>query len=211
MQLAQQNGQLAATQRSQLQTELETAQEEKTQLAQQNTDLASKLETQLKKAELNLPQDDSPIPSPPPTKESKTPNFPESQFDRSIEAAREKELLKEFVLGYLRTVAINDTSIQRPYFAVQVNFYGRGVLDSSSLEASTQRYHEEWPIRKWTPRGEAKVVQSKNPNLFLVYQPFTWNVSDGSQHSHGNAVLYFRIRKSSEGGFRIVHVEQLDR
>ena len=211
LQLAQQNAHFVAAQRSQPQTELETAQEEKAQLTQQNTGLANKLETQLKKAELNLPQDDSPIPSPPLSKESKTPNFPESQFDRSIEADRDKELLKEFVLGYLRTVAINDTSIQRPYFAVQVNFYGRGVLDSSSLEASTQRYHEEWPIRKWAPRGEAKVVQSKNPNLFLVYQPFTWNVSDGSQHSHGNAVLFFRIRKSSEGGFRIVHVEQLDR
>jgi len=134
-----------------------------------------------------------------------------SQSDRSAEASGEEERLKEFVLGYLRTVASNDTSIQRPYFAEHVNFYRRGVLDSSSLEASTQHYHDEWPIREWTPRREAKVVRSRNSNLFVVYQPFRWKVSDGSHNAHGNATLYLRIRKNSEGEFRIVHVHQLGR
>jgi hypothetical protein len=163
-----------------------------------------------KYAALNPPQHVSPIPSPS-TKESETSNPPESQFDRRTEASGEEEVLKEFVLGYLRTVASNDTSIQQRYFAEHVNFYGRGVLNSSNIEASTQHYHDEWPIREWTPRGEAKVVRSGNPNLFVVYQPFNWTVSDGSHHAHGNATLYFRIRKNSQGEFRIVHVHQLDR
>src|SRR6202022_2482767 len=107
-----------------------------------------------KYARLNPPQDVSPTPSPS-TKESETSNPPESQFDRSAEASGEEECLKEFVLGYLRTVASNDTSIQRRYFAEQVNFYGRGVLNSSNVEASTQHYHDEWPLREWAPRGEA--------------------------------------------------------
>jgi energy-coupling factor transporter ATP-binding protein EcfA2 len=55
VQLAQQNTDLASSQRSALETQLKKAQEEKTQQAQQNTDLAtsqrSALETQLKKAE----------------------------------------------------------------------------------------------------------------------------------------------------------------
>jgi hypothetical protein len=148
---------------------------------------------------------------PPSTKESETSNPPESQFDRSAESSGEEEFLKEFVLGYLRTVASNDTSLQHRYFAEQVNFYGRGVLNSSIIEASTQRYHNEWPIRKWAARGEAKVVRSSNPNLFVVYQPFNWTVSDGSRNAHGNATLYLRIRKNSQGEFRIVHVYQLDR
>ena len=148
---------------------------------------------------------------PPSTKESETSNPPESQFDRSAESSGEEEFLKEFVLGYLRTVASNDTSLQHRYFAEQVNFYGRGVLNSSNIEASTQRYHNEWPIRKWAARGEAKVVRSSNPNLFVVYQPFNWTVSDGSRNVHGNATLYLRIRKNSQGEFRIVHVHQLDR
>jgi hypothetical protein len=158
----------------------------------------------------NPPQELSPQPSPS-ARESETSNPPVSQSDRSAEASGEEERLKEFVLGYLRTVASNDTSIQRPYFAEHVNFYGRGVLDSSNLEASTQHYYDEWPIREWTPRREAKVVRSRNPNLFVVYQPFRWKVSDGSHNAHGDATLYLRIRKNSEGEFRIVHVHQLDR
>jgi hypothetical protein len=95
--------------------------------------------------------------------------------------------------------------------AERVNFYGRGVLNSSNIEASMQQYHDEWPVREWAPRGEAKVVRSKNPNLFVVYQPFSWTVSDGSHNAHGDATLYLRIRKNSQGEFRIVHVHQLDR
>jgi hypothetical protein len=207
LQAAQQNADLAASQRSALESELKKAQTEKAQLVQQNTDLAnsqrSALETQLKDA--------SPTSSPQSAQKSETSNPPKSEFDRGAEASGEKELVKEFVLGYLRTVAINDTSTQRPYFAQLVNFYGRGVLDSSNVEASTQRYHDDWPIRKWTPRGEAKVVRSRIPNLFVVYQPFSWTISDGSQHADGNATLYLRIRKNSQGEFRIVHVQQLDR
>jgi hypothetical protein len=163
-----------------------------------------------KYARLNSPQDVSPIPSPS-TKESQASNPPESQFDRSAEASGEEEFLKEFVLGYIRTVASNDTSMQQRYFAERVNFYGRGVLNSSNIEASTQHYHNEWPIREWAPGGEAKVVRSSNPNLFVVYQPFNWTVSDGSRTAHGNATLYLRIRRNSQGEFRIVHVHQLDR
>jgi hypothetical protein len=163
-----------------------------------------------KYARVNPAQDVYPIPSPSP-KESETSNPPESQFDRSAEASGEEEFLKEFVLGYLRTVASNDTSMQRRYFAERVNFYGRGVLNSSNVEASTQHYHDEWPIREWAPSGEAKVVRSSNPNLFVVYQPFNWTVSDGSRTARGNATLYLRIRKNSQGEFRIVHVHQLER
>jgi hypothetical protein len=163
-----------------------------------------------KYARLNPPHDVAPTPSPS-VKESETSNPPESQFNRSAEASGEEEFLKEFVVGYLRTVASNDTSMQRRYFAERVNFYGRGVLNSSNVEASTQHYHDEWPIREWAPRGEAKVVRSSNPNLFIVYQPFNWTVSDGSRNARGSATLYLRIRKNSQGEFRIVHVHQLDR
>jgi hypothetical protein len=163
-----------------------------------------------KYALLNPPQDVSPTPSPS-TKESETSTPPEPQSDRSAEASGEEEFLKEFVLGYLRTVASNDTSMQQRYFAERVNFYGRGVLNSSNIEASMQHYHDEWPIREWAPRGEAKVVRSSNPNLFVVYQRFNWTVSDGSRNARGNATLYLRIRKNSQGEFRIVHVHQLDR
>ncbi|MBV9732157.1 MAG: hypothetical protein JO275_05210, partial [Verrucomicrobia bacterium] len=162
-------------------------------------------------ARFNPPQDVAPTPLPPSNKESETSNPPKSQFGRNAEASGEMASLKEFVLGYLRTVAINDTSTQRQYFAERVNFYGRGVLDSSNVEASTQRYHDEWPIRKWTPRGEAKVVHSRKHNGFVVYQPFSWAVSADSQHADGDATLYLRIRKNSLGEFRIVHVQQLGR
>src|SRR5260221_148075 len=85
---------------------------------------------------LNPPQDVSRKPSPS-TKKSETSNPSESQFDRRAEASGEEQRVKEFVLGYLRTAASNDTSMQQRYFAEHVNFYGRGVLNSSKIEAST--------------------------------------------------------------------------
>ena len=219
-QLAQQNIDLAS-QRSALETQqkneqlkLQQVQANADHVASQSSEFQAQLTQEQEKAQkdrLNPPQDVSPTPSPPSSKESETANPPESQFNRNAEASGEKELLKEFVLGYLRTVASNETSTQRRYFAERVNFYGRGVLDLSNVEASTQRYHDEWPIRQWAPRGKAKVVRSRNPNLFVVYQPFSWTVSHGSKHAHGNATLYLRIRKNSQGEFRIVHVKQLGR
>ncbi len=219
-QLAQQNTDLAS-QRSALETQqkneqlkLQQVQANADHVASQSSEFQAQLTQEQEKAQkdrLNPPQDVSPTPSPPSSKESETANPPESQFNRNAEASGEKELLKEFVLGYLRTVASNETSTQRRYFAERVNFYGRGVLDLSNVEASTQRYHDEWPIRQWAPRGKAKVVRSRNPNLFVVYQPFSWTVSHGSKHAHGNATLYLRIRKNSQGEFRIVHVKQLGR
>jgi predicted nucleic acid-binding Zn-ribbon protein len=232
---AEQNIDVAGSQRAALEAELEKAQEEKAQLTQQNADLATSqrtaLEAELKneqekllqvqanldraasrlsELEAQLTQEQERAQKAQANAEPETSNPPESQFDRNAEASGEEEFLKEFVLGYLRTVASNDTSMQRQYFAEQVNFYGRGVLNSSNIEASTQRYHDEWPIRKWAPRGDAKVLRSNNPNLFIVYQPFNWSVSDGSQNAHGDATLYLRIRKNSQGEFRIVYVRQLD-
>src|SRR5260221_14753882 len=115
---------------------------------------------------LKPPQDVSREPSPS-TKKSETSNPSESQFDRRAEASGEEQRVKEFVLGYLRTVASNDTSMQRRYFGEHVNFYGRGVLNLSNIKASTQRYHDEWPIRQWAPRGEAKVGRASKANLFV--------------------------------------------
>ncbi len=38
--------------------------------------------------------------------------------------------------------------------AERVNFYGRGVLNSSNIEASMQQYHDEWPVREWARPAE---------------------------------------------------------
>jgi hypothetical protein len=95
--------------------------------------------------------------------------------------------------------------------ADRVNFYGKGILDSSNIEAFTERYHREWPTRQWEPRGEAKVVRWRKRNLFVVYQPFDWTVSDGSRHAHGDATLYLRIHENSQGEFQIVLLRQLKR
>src|SRR5260221_11591217 len=79
---------------------------------------------------LNPPQDVSREPSPS-TKKSETSNPSESQFDRRAEASGEEQRVKEFVLGYLRTVASTDTSMQRRSLAYTVNFSGGGCANSS--------------------------------------------------------------------------------
>ena len=33
------------------------------------------------------------------------------------------------------------------------------MLDASSVEASTEEYHREWPIREWTALGEANIAR----------------------------------------------------
>jgi hypothetical protein len=224
---AQANSDRAASQVGELQTQLKQEQD-KAQKAQAEADLAtsqrSALETQLNEAREKLGQAQStqgnaqfstlePQPSPEQDssqKGSEASNPPPSSSDQS-QGAGKKEPLKEFVLGYLRTVAINDTSTQLRYFAERVNFYGRGALNSSAIEASTQRYHDEWPMREWRPGGDAKVVESRNPKIFVVYQPFSWTVSDGSRHAHGDATLYLLVRENSGGEFQIVNVHELDR
>jgi hypothetical protein len=230
-QKTQANADSLTSERGALQSQLKQA-EAKALLAQQNTDLAnsqrSALETQLRDAQEKLKQAKatpvsqrdspqaqfyslqpaSPTPSPS-TNASQAANPPEAQPSPNGEASGNKEPLKEFVLGYLRTVASNDTSVQRRYFASQVSFYGRGVLNASSIEASTEEYHREWPIREWTPGGEAKIRRSRHPGRFVVYQPFRWAVSDGSRHDQGNATLYLLVQRDSQGEFRIVNVHQL--
>jgi chromosome segregation ATPase len=206
--LAQQNADLVISQRSALETQLKETEEKLKQAKASSGDTASQLTGV--QARLYFPQSASPASSPS-ANASGTANPPESPSTGNGETSGNEESLKEFVLGYLRTVASNDTSVQRRYFAGQVSFYGRGVLDASNVEASTEEYHREWPIRQWTPRGEAKIARLRHRDRFIVHQPFRWAVSDGSRHAQGNSTLYLRIQRDSQGEFRIVNVHQLDR
>jgi hypothetical protein len=133
---------------------------------------------------------------------------PKEQTDQVNGNAPDEESVKAFVLDYLRSIAVNDVPAQQRFFADRVNFYSRGVLPLSKVQDATQGYHEEWPVREWIPRGAADVSRSSDPNLFVVRQPFTWKVSDGSQNAQGEALLYLRIRKNASGEFRIVKVQQ---
>jgi hypothetical protein len=159
-----------------------------------------------KDAPLTPPQDAAPLPSP--AKESEPLNSAKPQSVLSP-FADDKASVKQFVLGYIKSVASDETSLQRPYFGERVNYYGEGVIGSPHIEASLERYRTQWPVRNWEPRGEAKVERMKDPNLFAVLQPFNWAVSDGSNQSHGNATLYARVRKTSEGKFQIEYLRQL--
>jgi hypothetical protein len=136
---------------------------------------------------------------------------PEAQADSSSKASGEERSLKQFVQEYIQTVASDDISAQEHFFAHRVNFYGEGVLSLLGVQASMERYHREWPIRKWEPSGEpefSKTLHSTNPHLYEVLQPLTWTVSNGLQHKQGKATLYVRIWKNDKGEFHIVQVQQ---
>jgi hypothetical protein len=163
-----------------------------------------------KLVETNRSQADVPPFSPPvaPSVES-TPL--EAQSGRSLKASSEKQSLKELVLEYLLTVATNDSSTQERLLAGRVNFFGKGVLSFSEIEAFMERYRQEWPIRKWEPKGEPEfpnTLHSSDPNLYEMLQPFEWTIANGSKHKHGRATLYVRIRKAANGAFHIFHLEQ---
>jgi conflict system STAND superfamily ATPase len=227
LQLAQKNADFADTQRSALdnqlkneQVKLEQAQAEadraNTELSEMQTQLKQEQEATAQKVKattdlytwLNQHHEASPAPTPAATDDSGASNPPESQSPYAKLPA-EKESLRKFVLGYIGAVASNNTSTQRRYLADRVNFYGKGILDSADVDAATKLNHDKWPVRKWEPYGEAKVVRLKTSNLFAVAQPFTWTAADGSHYrAHGNATLYLRVRRNSKGDFQIVYIRQ---
>jgi hypothetical protein len=135
----------------------------------------------------------------------------QAQIQNSSRPASEEEFLKKLVLDYMQTVASDDNSTQERFFSWRVNFYGKGILSLPEARASMARYRQEWPIRRWTPRGEPefqKLLHSIHPELYEVLQPFDWTVANGSQHKNGSATLYVRIRKDDKGQFHIIHLEQ---
>jgi hypothetical protein len=132
---------------------------------------------------------------------------------KSSKASVEEQSLKELVLDYIRTVESNYVPTEGRFFAEHVNFYGKGVLSLPMVQASMEDYRREWPIRHLEPRGEPafpKTLHSTHPELYEVLQPLLWTVANGSQHKHGSATLYVRIRKNDKGEFHIIHLEQRD-
>jgi hypothetical protein len=215
------SGEMATNQREALQTQLK-AMEAKAQQAQRNAELAmsqrDELQARLKEAEAEsraqestqlarIEQNQGTVLSSVFSVAPSAVSTP-SNTQTGSAASTQESSVKEFVLGYLRAVSSDDVSAQERFFARRVNFYGKGVLSLGQVRASTERYRNAWPLRVWQPQGEPQVLTSSNPGRYDVLQPFSWKVSNGSQHEEGSATLYFRIRKNSRGALHIVHIEQ---
>jgi hypothetical protein len=86
----------------------------------------------------------------------------------------EEQSLKELVLDYLRTVASDDDSAQERFFAWRVNFYGKGLLPTSGVRASMDRYRQEWPVRNWEPEGSpsSQSCSFDSSELYGFFNPF---------------------------------------
>jgi glucose/mannose transport system substrate-binding protein len=132
---------------------------------------------------------------------------PVAQNPARADAAR----LQAFVWSYIRSVQDNDVSRQEHFFGNQVAFYGRGHLTRNQVQHSTERYHQEWPVRKWIPEGNCTISGSAGRNRYRVLQPFHWTVSNGFRSKEGDAMLSFIVEKGSGGEFRIIAVKQLNR
>ena len=78
-----------------------------------------------------------------------------AQTDQRDQASVEAPSVKRFVLEYIRAVTSDDTSTQEQFFAHRVNFYGEGVLSLRRVQASTERYRREWPVRELGTPGRA--------------------------------------------------------
>jgi myosin heavy subunit len=139
------------------------------------------------------------------------PPVAETQADKTPDDSVEEAAVKQFALGYIRTVKNDDVSTQERFFAQRVNFYGEGVLPLRRVRASNERYRREWPNRDWQPQGEAEILHSANSKKYEVLQPFIWKVSNGLQHAQGSATLRLSIRKNTKGEFHISRVQYLDR
>ncbi len=145
-----------------------------------------------------------PTPSVSPPVESRS---PEPETNKTAEVLEDVTSVKGLVRDYIRSVRSDDVSAQERFFGPKVNFYGEGVLLLPKVQAITERYHREWPDRKWEPQGNPRIVPSAD-NQYEVLQPFTWSVSNGERHAQGSATLYVRVSKDNKGEFHIVHVAQ---
>ena len=228
-QLAQQNADLATTQRSATESELKKAEERALQ-AQQIANLAitqrNEMETELKKAreQLSNPEEtgqtaqnsaelvtDQPKSEPtPPIATSAEPTPGDPQANEISKASGDEQVLKKLVLDYLQTVASDDVSTQESFFAHRVTYFDQGVISLRKVQEAKEAYDREWPKRDWQPKGEPEIHPSANPRMFEVLEPFTWTASDGSRTDQGSATLYLRIWKNSKGEFHIVHIERRD-
>ena len=97
------------------------------------------------------------------------------------------------------------------FYADQVNFYGQGSIGRAQVQDSTQRYHQVWPVRKWTAEGKPRIIGPTGSNMYQILQPFRWMVSNGFQSRKGDATLQLLVEKNANGEFRIVAVRQLSR
>ncbi|MBV8375644.1 MAG: TIR domain-containing protein [Verrucomicrobia bacterium] len=135
---------------------------------------------------------------------------PGAQVATNSNPSAEKQLVKELILDYLRTVSSDDASAQGRFFSWRVNFFGKGLLSVPEVKEAMEHYRQEWPVRNWEPRGEPefpKALHSTHSELYEVLQPFAWTVAKGSQRKNGIATLYARIRRDSEGQFHIIDLE----
>ena len=158
--------------------------------------------------EARIEENEPPGPQPTPLTASVEPTPAGTQANESADDAGDQAAVKRFVVEYIRAVTSDDTSTQEQFFAHRVNFYGEGVLSLEGVQASTERYRREWPVRDWEPQGEPQILNTGNPRRYEVLQPFTWKVSNGARQEEGSATLYVRVWKNTKGEFHIVHVEQ---
>jgi hypothetical protein len=131
--------------------------------------------------------------------------------DGNNTASTDDARLRALIRDYLRSIEDNDPSGQDRFFADQVNFYGQGSLERSQVQDSTHRYHEQWPVRKWTADGKPRIFGPTGSSMYQVLQPFRWMISNGFQSYKGEATLQMLVEKDASGEFRIVAVRQLNR
>jgi hypothetical protein len=122
--------------------------------------------------------------------------------------ASEEQQLKAFVIDYLQTIASDDVSTQKRFFAQRVAYFDRGVIPLRRIQAAKESYDRAWPNRDWKPQGEAEIHGPNGRNLYEIVQSYTWTASDGSQHDQGSGTLFMRVYKTAKGKFHIVHIER---
>jgi hypothetical protein len=120
----------------------------------------------------------------------------------------EEQQIKDFVADYLQTVASDDISTQKRFFAHRVAYFDQGVISLRQVEGAKESYDRSWPKRDWKPQGEPEIHGPDHSKRYEIVQPYTWAAFDGSQHDQGSGTLFLRVYKTAKGKFHIVHIER---
>ena len=224
-QIAEQNADLATSQRRAMEAELknaggqQTTQDQKGQINQLGVKVSAQANPTPNNEPISSDQDQSKLAqneqnqtgdaqSNPTIATSSDPSPFDPPAEETARGASEEQQIKDFVVDYLQTMASDDVSTQKRFFAHRVAYFDQGVISLRQVEAAKESYDRSWPKRDWKPQGEPEIHGPDHWKLYEIVQPYTWAAFDGSQHDQGSGTLFLRVYKTARGKFHIVHIER---
>lgn len=146
----------------------------------------------------NFPEDQPPEPKPthegaPASKHNITNNNPEAA-PNTDQAAITNELAMETIREWFTTnSSTQDGNDILPYYAQEVDYYAKGIVDKSYIEKDRSNFFKRWPIRRNT-LGNISLEASPRPEEIRATIPFSWEVESSNSSKKGSSTIFLTLK-----------------